>query len=87
MDPKAFYDRIEEGVGTYCVDSLLSDTESLGLFHGVHSRHWGLHRALGSRFPFGIYYLDTAEEVRVLAILDLRKEPLWLHSEVRRRSG
>jgi len=87
MDAKAFYDRIEVGVGAYCVDSLISDAERLGLFHGIHSKHWGLNRALGSRFPFGIYYIDTTDGVQVIGFLDLRREPLWLRSEVRRRGS
>ena len=31
-----FYEAQETGVGEYCVDSLLSDIESLGLFSGIH---------------------------------------------------
>jgi hypothetical protein len=50
-----FYETQETGVGEYCVDSLLSDIESLGLFSGIHPLHFGVHRMLASRFPFGIY--------------------------------
>jgi hypothetical protein len=80
-----FYDVQELGIGDYFVDSLLSDLESLRLFHGVHSRHFGFYRMLASRFPFGIYYQETDDEVRVYAILDLRRDPLWLRSEIARR--
>jgi hypothetical protein len=51
-----FYERQEAGVGEYCVDSLLADIESLGLFSGIHPLHFEFHRMLASRFPFGIYY-------------------------------
>ncbi len=51
-----FYDIQELGAGAYFTDSILSDIESLALFHGIHSIHHGFHRMLGSRFPFGIYY-------------------------------
>ena len=87
LDAKEFYDRIEQGVGDYCVDSLISDAEHLGLFCGIHSKQYGLHRALGSRFPFGIYYTEEDECVRIIAILDLRKEPLWIRSELSYRGG
>jgi hypothetical protein len=34
-----FYEGQEQGVGEYCVDSLLADIESLGLFSGWRRRH------------------------------------------------
>jgi hypothetical protein len=57
-----FYDTQEPGVGEYCVDSLLADIESLGLFSGIHPVHFEFHRMLGSRFPFGIYYREQGDE-------------------------
>lgn len=83
---RAFYDRLEAGIGDYYVESLLSDLERLRLFHGIHTRHLGCFRALSGRFPFGIYYLNEIDAVRVIAILDLRREPSWLRNEIRRRS-
>lgn len=90
VDPeeaRAFYDHLEMGVGNYCVDSLLADVARLGMFHGFHGRHHGCLRALGSRFPFGIYYLDEPQEIRVVAILDLRRSPSWLRAELERRDS
>ncbi len=80
-----FYDAHELGIGEYFADSLLSDLESLRLFHGIHSGHFGFHRMLASRFPFGIYYDETVSEVRVFAVLDLRRDPLWLRAELAAR--
>ncbi len=80
-----FYDVQQLGIGDYFVDSLLSELESLRLFHGIHSRHFGFHRMLASRFPFGIYYDETADAVRVFAVLDLRRDPLWIRAELARR--
>ena len=68
-----FYDAQEPGIGDYCADSLVADIESLGLYHGIHSRHFGFYRRLADRFPIGIYYRETAEETQVLAVLDLRR--------------
>ena len=45
-EAKEFYDTRESGVGDYCVDSLLSDVESLGFFHGIHAVRFGCHRML-----------------------------------------
>jgi len=43
---RKFYDLQEIGVGDYFEDTILSDIESLGLFHGIHSKHFGFHRLL-----------------------------------------
>lgn len=82
---RSFYDRLEQGIGDYFFESVLSDLERLRLFHGFHSRHFGCLRALSGRFPFGIYYLDEPEIVRVIAILDLRRNPNWIRAEIGRR--
>ena len=82
---REFYDTLEVGVGDYCADSLIADIERLNLFHGVHSKHFGLHRMLAYRFPFGIYYREAAMETEVLAVLDLRRDPTWIHSELSNR--
>lgn len=82
---KDFYDSQDVGVGDYFVDSLLADIESLQLFHGIHPVHFGYHRLLADRFPFGIYYEDTEGAVRVVAVLDLRRDPLWIRSEISSR--
>jgi hypothetical protein len=52
---RAFYDSQEYGVGGYFADSIIAEIESLGLLHGIHSKHFGFHRRLSDRFPFGIY--------------------------------
>lgn len=63
----------------------MSDIERLRLFHGFHPIHFGFHRMLAARFPFGIYDLETDDEVRVFAVLDLRRNPLWIGSELSKR--
>lgn len=82
-----FYDIQEEGVGDYFVQCILSDIESLGLFHGIHSMHYGFFRVLSERFPFGIYYRETPDSTEVFAVLDLRKEPTWLRGELEERNS
>jgi hypothetical protein len=79
---REFYDARESGVGDYCADSLLADIESLALYHGIHSRHFGFYRMLAERFPFGIYYRETKKETQVVAVLDLRRDPNWIRSEL-----
>jgi hypothetical protein len=40
---------------------------------------------LASRFPFGFYYDEDAADVRVFAVLDLRRDPSWIHEELEGR--
>ena len=82
-----FYDMQEFGVGDYFADSIVADIECLGLFHGIHSRHFGFFRMLSERFPFGIYYREAHEATEVFAILDLRKDPAWIHEELSERNS
>jgi plasmid stabilization system protein ParE len=80
-----FYEAQEPGIGEYCVDSLLADIESLGLFSGIHPLHFEFHRVLASRFPFGIYYREVGKETQVFAVLDLRRDPNWIRKELGKR--
>ena len=81
-----FYDGIEPGVGDYFSDSLVTDLERLTLFHGIHSRHFGLHRMLAGHFPFGIYYRDQEDVIEIFVVLDLRRDPAWLRAELLKRN-
>ena len=79
---RTFYESREAGVGDYFVDSLLSDLDSLVLYAGIHRRHFGFYRMLSRRFPFGVYYDIVGDTVCVYAILDMRRDPLWLRAEL-----
>ncbi len=82
---KRFYESCEAGVGDYFTESILSDLESLVLYAGIHPVYLGFHRMLSNRFPFGIYYEVEEEMAYVYAILDLRRDPLWIRSELKKR--
>ena len=41
---------------------------------------------LAHRFPFGIYYRETATETQVFAVLDLRRDPNWIRKELTDRN-
>ena len=84
-DGRAFYDIHEPGAGEYFVDSLLSDIESLGLFHGIHPVHHGFHRMLSKRFPFGVYYCERELQTEVFAVLNFRRNPNWIRKDLGRR--
>ncbi len=82
----SFYERQDPGVGDYFVGSILADAESLATTGGTHRKTFGCHRFLGTTFPFAIYYRLESDQVRVLAILDLRRDPTWLREELGQRT-
>lgn len=82
---RLFYDRKEPGIGDYFFDSLISDIESLKLFAGIHSKRFGYHRMLSKRFPFAIYYKLDEDTAIVIAVLDMRRDPAWIHGKLEKR--
>lgn len=77
-----FYEAIAPGIGEYFIRSLLTDIEGLSSLHGFHPAHFGFPRMLASRFPFGIYYTASSKKIQVFAVLDLRRDPLWIRKKL-----
>ncbi len=78
-----FYEGQEPGLGTYFLDCLFSDIDSLLVYAGVHAVTYTYHRCLSKRFPFAIYYNLDKEVVRVHAVLDCRQNPSWIRKRLR----
>ncbi len=74
-----FYDKQGEGLGTYFLDSLFSDIDSLVLHAGIHQKFFGYHRLLSKRFPYAVYYTLEKDLVVVWRVLDLRRQPAGIH--------
>jgi len=70
-----FYESRGEGLGSYFLESIFSDIDSLILYAGIHRKVFGSHRLLSKRFPYAVYY--------VKAVLDCRRSP----TRHRRRLG
>jgi hypothetical protein len=70
-----FYEQQERGVGSYFIDSLFSDIDSLQIFAGIHSIHFNKYRLLSKRFPFAVYYTLKDDIILVHAVLDCRQDP------------
>ena len=77
-----FYETCQAGVGSYFLDCLFSDIDSLLLFAGIHQIVCGYHRSLSKRFPFAIYYDVSDDLIRVHAVLDCRRNPLWIRKRL-----
>lgn len=79
-----FYENRESGLGSYFLDCLFSDIDSLILYAGIHRIVFGYHRLLSKRFPFAIYYLVEQDLTRVHAILDCRRNPTWIRRHLQK---
>jgi hypothetical protein len=79
---RKFYDSQGREVGNYFWDSLLSDIESLVIFAGVHRKEFGFHRLLSKRFPYAIYYDVNGDVASVVAVLPMRRDPVWLQTKI-----
>ena len=79
-----FYEKQDKGIGTYFLDSLYADIDSLRFYGGIHSIHFGhYHRLLSIRFPFAIYYKKSQETTAVHAVIDCRKNPAWIRRRLK----
>jgi hypothetical protein len=77
-----FYEKQAPGLGSYFLDSLFSDIDSLILYGGIHRIVFGFHRVLSKRFPFAVYYRVAGEVVQVYAVLDCRRNPSWIRKKL-----
>ncbi len=83
VDGYQFYESQAAGVGSYFLDSLYSDIDSLIISAGMHSIHFRkYHRLLSKRFPFAVYYRVEGESVLVYAVLDCRRRPAWIRERL-----
>ncbi|HKB91639.1 MAG TPA: type II toxin-antitoxin system RelE/ParE family toxin [Opitutaceae bacterium] len=60
-----FYERQPSRIGSYFLESLYSDIESLRLYAGIHREVPGYYKLLSKRFPYAIYYKLEGEEISV----------------------
>lgn len=81
-----FYEKRAVGLGPYFIDCLFSDIDSLLLYAGVHQNVFGYFRCLSKRFPFAIYYSIEEDVIRVLAVLDCRRNPSWIRKRLKEDS-
>ncbi|MEP1744155.1 MAG: type II toxin-antitoxin system RelE/ParE family toxin [Kangiellaceae bacterium] len=84
-DGAKFYESSERGLGSYFLDSLFSEIDSLLIYAGVHQVvNSGLYRMYAKRFPFAVYYKQDTDFIRVYAVLDTRRKPAWTRNRIER---
>lgn len=80
-----FYEKHGKNVGDYFWDSLLSDIESLSLFACIHRKEFGFYRLSSKRFPYVIYYDVLTDLVSIVAVLPVRRNPIWIKEKIGKR--
>ena len=79
-----FYEKQEQGLGSYFIDSLFSDIDSLKIYGGIHPIFYLKYfRLLSKRFPFAIYYQIKDKTIVVNAVLDCRRDPSWIRKRLK----
>ena len=78
-----FYEKQSEGLGSYFLNSLFSDIDSLTIYSGIHPIYFEkYHRLLSKRFPFAIYYRTDNNIALVYAVIDCRRKPAWIRKKL-----
>jgi len=80
-----FYENLDPGAGDYFTESILSDLVKLSKTSGIHPIVFGYYRMLATKFPFAIYYQTNKKRTEVVAILDLRRNPILNYTELSER--
>jgi hypothetical protein len=82
---REFYNTKEFGVGEYFWDSVVSDIESLIISAGIHKKKFGLYKMFAKRFPYAIYYEVENDFAYVVAVLPMRRNPIWIAEQIGER--
>ena len=78
---RLFYQKQQEGLGAYFLDSLFADIDSLTRNGGIHLKVFDYHRLLSKKFPYAIYYKTEGKDLVVVQrVLDLRQAPAKIRS-------
>ena len=82
---RLFYEAQQAGIGEHCIDRVLSSVTSLAHRSGIHSRRQQYYRMIEKTFHLGIYYREHGDDVLVVAILNLRRDPHSIRKQLRQR--
>jgi plasmid stabilization system protein ParE len=80
-----FYEAQDLGLGDYFTACLRADIEGLKITAGIHRRVHEYHRLLSRVFPHGVFYTLQADEVIILAVIDLRRNADWVTSRLSKK--
>jgi toxin ParE2 len=75
-DATLYYEQKENGLGTAFLDEIDATVERILRFpHAWHTMSARTRRCRTHRFPFGLLYQIRPNEILVIAVMDLRRDP------------
>jgi hypothetical protein len=78
-----FYEAQEGGLGDYFAACLRADIEGLKVSAGIHRVvYQDYYRLLSRVFPYGIFYTMETDCAVVWAVIDLRRDPIWIRQQL-----
>ncbi len=77
-----FYELQSRGLGTYFLEHIFADIDSLILYAGNHYKQFGYYRLLSKKFPYAIYYLLNGDCIDIYAVLDCRQNPSKIRAKL-----
>jgi hypothetical protein len=77
-----FYECQAHGLGDRFLAAIEADVQSLTVYAGIHLQVDGFHRMLIRRFPFALYYVMEVTSIDIYAILDCRRDPIWIRARL-----
>ena len=82
-DGYLFYEAQQGGLGDYFASCLRADIEGLRAYAGIHRVVYrDYHRLLSRVFPYGIFYTMEDDAAVVWAVIDLRRDPVWIRRKL-----
>jgi hypothetical protein len=78
-DGYRFYEIQSSGLGTYFLDTIFAEIDSLETYAGIHPMYDPPYfQMLSRRFPYAVYYRIENDAVFVEAVIDRRRDPEWI---------
>lgn len=72
---KEFYNSKDLGWGDYFSECIFTEIKALKFRFGLHRKEYGFHRMLFKTFAYAAYYEHVCDVYRIVAVLDMRKNP------------
>jgi hypothetical protein len=78
----SFYERQIPGLGNTFLAAIDSDVQTLAIYAGTHLKLDGFYPRLAKRFSFALYSLINESLIDICAILDCRRDPIWIRDRL-----
>ena len=78
-----YYNECQHGLGFEFVEEVYSSIQNILLFpHAWAPLSQNTRRCMTNRFPYGVIYQITADEIFIIAVMQLNREPgYWKNRE------